>query len=337
MFLEQRLANPKQAHSEAGLFWISNVMYGGSPPAPPPPPKPPDYAAANRAGVIADVQTLGARKAIENAAKFGGKAMAFGVEERIDKDGNKAYYQLFNEDGKRYAAGREVKVSEKEAIIDFSGMSDIDAARELADFQRKESDANTRFQIDLGKKYSSEVVSEARRQLQELDPSGFALREQFGRILQDELAAGSELTPDEQRQVSQSVRGAQVARGNIYGGAPIAQEAIARYNVGEQKQQQRMANVQSYLGLNPIVQQAGGLSSLQQGPVAYQPTPVPQGVNINPMAGQIGTNFALGVYGNQTSQYNAQLDYQASTYASSQQNSPLKWITGIGQTIGGLI
>ena len=62
-------------------------------------------------------------------------------------------------------------------------------------------------------------------------------------------------------------------------------------------------------------------------------TPIPQGVNINPQAGQIGTQFALGVYDNQTRQYNAQLDYLASTYASSQQNSPLNWITGVGGLI----
>ena len=60
-------------------------------------------------------------------------------------------------------------------------------------------------------------------------------------------------------------------------------------------------------------------------------TPIPQGVNINPQAGQIGTNFALGVYDNQTRQYNAQLNYLSSTYATQQQyNSPLSWISGIG-------
>ena len=92
--------------------------------------------------------------------------------------------------------------------------------------------------------------------------------------------------------------------------------------------------MQSYLGLNPIVAQAGGLSALQQGATPFMQTPIPQGVNINPQAGQVGTQFALGVYGNQTSQYNSLLDYNAKTYASQMQyaqaNSPLNWITGIG-------
>lgn len=353
MFLEQRLANPKQNHSFEGLFWISSVYHGA--PSPPSPPPPPDYAAANRAGVIADVQTLGSRKAIENAAKFGGTAFQFGVEERqrdvlkegytlskgkyydsnkkvVDQadaiTGNKEtyYVQLFNEKGDRLKSPKEI--TKQEAIIDFSGKSDIDAAEALAEFQRKEADANAKTYIDLANKYSSDFTSIARKQLKELDPSGFALREQLGKSLEAELAAGQSMTPEEERLVSQSIRGAQVARGNVYGGAPIAQEAFARYGAGVNRQQQRMANVQSYLGLNPIVAQAGGLSALQQGSVPFMQTPVPQGVNINPNAGKQGTDFALGVYDNQTKQYEAQTRYAASTYTS-----PLQWLQGIGGLI----
>jgi len=297
MFLEQRLSNPKQAHGFTGLFWISNVRYGGSPPSPPPPPpppEPPNYAAANAAAVEADIRSLPARKQVENLAKLGGAGTV--QVPKYDKDGTLTGYDAVD--------------------VDFRGKSDVDIAREFAKFQREEADLNAATQLDLNKKYASEYTSEAKRQLRELDPEGVALREQLGKSLATELSAGTGLTPDEERQVTQSVRGAQVARGNIYGGAPIAQEAIARYGAGVQRQQQRMANVQSYLGLNPIVQQAGGLSALQQGAAPYNPTPIPQGVNINPSAGQIGTNFALGIYGNQTSQYNALLDYNASTYAS---------------------
>lgn len=315
MLLEQRLANPKQAHSYTGLFWISNVRYGGSPPSPPPPPpppEPPNYAAANAAAVEADVRSLPARKQVENLAKLGGKGT---VEiPKYTKDGTLEKYESID--------------------VDFTGKSDVDVAREFAKFQREEADINAANQLALNKKYASEYVGEAKRQLQELDPSGFALRQELGKTLSEELSAGQGLTAAEERQVTQSVRGAQVARGNIYGGAPIAQEAIARYGAGVQRQQQRMANVQSYLGLNPIVQQAGGLSALQQGATPFMQTTIPQGVNINPNVGQVGTQFALGVYGNQTSQYNSLLDYNARTYASQMQyaqaNSPLNWITGIG-------
>ena len=318
MFLEQRLSNPKHAHSFTGLFWISNVRYGGSPPSPPPPPPPPEapnYAAANAAAVEADIRSLPARKQVENLAKLGGAGTV--QVPKYDKDGTLTGYDAVD--------------------VDFRGKSDVDIAREFAKFQREEADLNARTQLDLNKKYASEYVDTAKSQLQKLDPSGYALREELGKSLATELAAGTGLTPEEERQVTQSVRGAQVARGNIYGGAPIAQEAIARYGAGVQRQQQRMANVQSYLGLNPIVAQAGGLSALQQGATPYSPTPIPTGVNVNPAAGQIGTNFALGVYGNQTSQYNALLDYNASIYNTQTQyaaaNSPLNFITGIGGLI----
>lgn len=323
MFLELRLANPKQAHNFTGLFWIANVRYGGSPPSPPPPPPPPEapnYSAANAAAVEADIRSLPARKQVENLAKLGGKGTVQ-VPKYDSKSGDLQGYDSID--------------------VDFTGKSDVEVAREFAKFQREEADINAANQLALNKKYASEYTSEAKRQLQELDPTGYRVREQLGRTLTDELLAGQDLTPDEERQVSQSVRGAQVARGNIYGGAPIAQEAIARYGAGVQRQQQRMANVQSYLGLNPIVAQAGGLSALQQGATPNISTPIYGGMNINPAAGQIGTNFALGVYGNQTSQYNSLLDYNASVYNTqtsyAAQNSPLKWITGVGSTIGALI
>jgi hypothetical protein len=580
MFLEQRLSNPKQAHSFTGLFWIANVRYGGSPPSPPPPPPPPDYAAANRAGVITDVQTLGARKQIENAAKFGGKALAFGVQEQTDSKGNVSYVQLFDEDGKRYSTPKSIKA--QEAIIDFSGVSDIDAAKKISEFQRQEQKTNAQQTLELQKQYGTQFAQEARNQLQAIDPTGFANRERLGSLVRDtqferagdgpsftqsgsgpsyelssygpsmsrlgggpslsrldsgsvleragggpsfsrqnygpEFALGSEfegggaaaigraeverqlgeglfnqgrLSEEESRRLNNAVRGAQVARGNVYGNAPTAEEVLARsgaeterarqaradvvgylqsgqssfdiaravrqeanqlaqqgyinyqtalgvnnslsqqeyqntrgaldqrnqasqtelgnraqsaaFNnqssqaeyqnyvnqvgannamsqqefqnqqtaLGQRNQaqqsmyqnqlgataannqlaqqayqnqlgaitqrnaasQQQIANLQSYAGLQPIVTQGAQLGGLGQGAAPMMQTPIPQGVNINPQAGQLGTNFALGVYDNQTRQYNAQLDYMASTYASSQQNSPLNYITGIGGLI----
>lgn len=496
MFLEQRLANPKQAHNFTGLFWIANVRYGGSPPSPPPPPPPPDYAAANRAGVIADVQTLGARREIEQAAKMGGTALAFGITTQTDSRGNVKYFQTFDEDGKRLGTPKEV--AKQEAVIDFSGKSDIDAAKKVAEFQRQETKANAQTSLDLQKQYGTQFAQEARNQLQAIDPTGFANRERLGNLVRDsqferagdgptftqtgfgpqyEMAQGGptmtrqnygpqfqtgselegggnaaigraeverqlgeslfnqgKLTPEEERRLNNAVRAGQTARGNVYGNAPLAQEILARsgaeterarqarsdvvgflqsgqssYDVarairqeanqlaqqgyinyatalgvnnqlsqqeyqnqqgalGQRNQaqqamyanqmgaiaqnnqlaqqayanqlgaiqqrnaasQQQIANLQSYAGLQPIVTQGGQLGALGQGAAPMMQTPIPQGVNINPQAGQLGTNFAMGVYDNQTRQYNAQLDYLSSTYAASQQNSPLKWITGIG-------
>jgi hypothetical protein len=551
MFLEQRLSNPKWAHSFSGMFWTGMVHYGGSPPSPPPPPPPPDYAAANRAGVLADVQTLGARKEIEQAAKLGGTALAFGITTSTDSRGNVTYYQTFDDKGERYKT--PVVVPRGEAVIDFKGKSDVDVAKAQADFQRAEQRVNAQSALDLQKQYGTQFATEARNQLQAIDPTGFSNRELLGRRvagtsfegigngptftqnssgpsyemsgsgpsmgrfdsgasleragggpslarqsygpqfqggdanagggaaaagraeierqLGENLFNNGKLTEEQARRLNNSVRGAQTARGNIYGNAPTAQEILTRsgaeqdmarqarsdvvgylqsgqssYDIanairqesnqlaqqgyinystantvnnnlsqqeyqnqrsaldqrnqagqqelanrmaatsannqagqqefanyqaglGQRNQaqqsmyanqiganaannqlaqqaygnqlaavqqrnaasQQGIANLQSYAGLQPIVTQGGQLSGLGQGAAPTIQTPIPQGVNINPTAGKNSQDFALGVYGNQTSQYNAQLGYLASTYNTSQQyNSPLSWISGIG-------
>ena len=581
MFLEQRLSNPKQAHSFAGLLWISNVRYGGSPPSPPPAPPPPDYAAANRAGVIADVETLPSRRAIDIAAQTGGTALAFGVEERTRTVGGKTetyYVQRFNDKGERYNTPKEI--TKAEAVIDFKGKSNQDVAKAIADFQRKENDTNAQALLDLQKKYGNQFVDNAKAQLERLDPTGTAARNLLGRLVQSQdyekitssptfkslgasptlenigdgpnlkdvnagpsfgklssgnkfqrigatpdfafqsygptFALGSEaeggggaavgrmelerqlgealfnqgkLSVEEERRLNNAVRGGQVARGNTFGNAPLAQEILARFgaetdrarqaqsdvagwlssgqstydvskairqeanqlaqqgyinystalgvnnsiiqkdfeneiaaigqrnnvsqaeldnlneavkgnnqalqqayqnyvtsigqnnavslqeyqnqinavaqrnqnkltayqnnnaaiqyqnqmaqlgyqntlnNISQRNQasQQKLANLQSFAGLQPIVAQGGGLSNLGAGAAPVINTPVPQGIGLNPQAGQVGTNFALGVFDNQTRQYNAQLNYLSSTYATQQQyNSPLSWISGIG-------
>jgi hypothetical protein len=496
MFLEQKLANPKWAHSLSGMFWNSMVFYGGSPPSPPPAPPPPDYAAANRAGVLADVQTLGARKEIEQAAKLGGTALAFGVTTKTNDKGEVTYYQTFNDKGERYTT--PVEVPKGEAVIDFKGKSDVDVAKAQADFQRAEEKVNAQYALDLQKQYGTQFATEARNQLQAVDPTGFANREALGkkvantsfegvgdgptftknasgpsyemsgngpslarqsygpqfqagdvnagggaaaagraeieRQLGENLFNNGKLTDEQARRLNNSVRGAQTARGNIYGNAPTAQEILTRsgaeqdmarqarsdvvgylqsgqssYDIanairqesnqlaqqgyinystansvnnslaqqefqnqqtalGQRNQaqqsmyqnqiganaannqlaqqaygnqlaavqqrnaatQQGIANLQSYAGLQPIVTQGGQLGALGQGAAPTIQTPIPQGVNINPNAGKNSQDFALGVYGNQTSQYNAQLGYLSSTYATAQKNSPLSWITGIG-------
>lgn len=623
MFLEQRLANPKQAHSFSALFWISWAKHGGgSPPSPPPPP---DYAAANRAGTIADAQTLSARRAIDNAAKFGGKAFQFGVitkQEETLKSGYKsvdyqvqtgttrekdkygrivdlpvyetrtkytdssgrevakadalttgtAYYQLYNDKGERLA--KPLKISEQEAIADFTGLSDIDASKKLAEYQKDEGKATAQYLLDLQKQFGTQYATQARDQLRAVDPTGFDLREnlakeslgtQFKKIedlpdlkglgnaptlemagngpalnrvgsgpsfgnlssgstlerigsgpqfgLQNygpQFAAGNEfegggaaalgrseverqlgqalfnngqLSPEEERRLNNSVRGAQTARGNVYGNAPVAQEILARYgaenekarqarsdvvsylssgqssydiskairqeantlaqqgymnystalgvnnnlaqkefenqiaavgqrnsasqaeleninkaisgdnqamqqayenykssvgannamslteyqnsinavatrnqtrqqeyanqnaaiqyqnqmaqqgyqnllnniNQNNQATQNRLSNMQTFAGLTPIVNQGNALQGLQQQAAPFMQTPIPQGIGLNPNAGKVGTDFALGVYDNQTRQYQSQMSYAQGTYTS-----PVSWLNAIG-------
>ena len=89
-------------------------------------------------------------------------------------------------------------------------------------------------------------------------------------------------------------------------------------------QQQNIANIQSALGLQPIVSQAAQLPGLQQGASPFAPPQLIQGMQ---QAGpgqlaQLGTSFAL---------QNAQSAFQA-----SQANSPLAVFKGVTEGIGNL-
>ena len=89
-------------------------------------------------------------------------------------------------------------------------------------------------------------------------------------------------------------------------------------------QQQNIANIQSALGLQPIVSQAAQLGGLQQGA-----SPFAQGQYVQGMQ-QAGPGQLLGM-GSQFAMQNAQNEF-----AASQANSPLAIIGGATQAIGNL-
>lgn len=69
--------------------------------------------------------------------------------------------------------------------------------------------------------------------------------------------------------------------------------------------QQDLANIQSFLGLQPIVSQGGQLAGLQQGAAPFM-TGQYQGTNLNPNAGAQGAAFAQNIFGTQTNQWRTQ-------------------------------
>jgi len=88
--------------------------------------------------------------------------------------------------------------------------------------------------------------------------------------------------------------------------------------------QQNIANIQSALGLQPIVSQAAQLGGLQQGASPFAPPQLLQGPQMASPGQlmQMGSNFALT---------NAQNQFQA-----SQAGSPLAMISGITGGIANL-
>ncbi len=265
-------------------------------PTPAPPPATPDYAAANKEGVQAEMDALPLKNKLNAAAQLGQKY--------TDPDTGKVY--------------------------DFTGVGNSDLSLAQAKSNAQTADLSAQSALDLGSKYGQQFSDQAQALLKEQDPVGFQLRKDLAQKTSDELAAGGNLTDDENAQVEKQIRGGQAARGNILGNAPTSQEVLAKTGLSQQLLQQRMANAQSYALSAPLSAQYASLSGAQQGAAPNQATAVMAG-QMNPNAGQLGANFAQQSFGTGMSGYNAGLGY---TLGAAQYNaSQNPWL--MGASMGG--
>jgi hypothetical protein len=83
-----------------------------------------------------------------------------------------------------------------------------------------------------------------------------ALRRDTEGKIATQLALGSQLGAEEQRQYQQAARGAQAARGNIFGVAPAVEEAVTTGLAGEQRLQARLGAAQNFLSSGQSVSDA---------------------------------------------------------------------------------
>jgi len=74
------------------------------------------------------------------------------------------------------------------------------------------------------------------------------LRNQIEQEAMNQLALGSQLGAEEQRQYQQAARAAQTARGNIFGVAPAVEEAVTTGAAGEQRKLARYGAAAQFLG-----------------------------------------------------------------------------------------
>jgi hypothetical protein len=232
-------------------------------------PPPPDYAAANREGIEADIETLPVRKLIEAAARMGTKATY------TDPDGN-------------------------EKTVDFTGFGDIDQTRQQLEFLAESADTLAEAQISTQEKFGERFIAQRMKELEQSDPLGTKVRKMLGEEAIKDLEAGYGLGDELRSQVEQSVRGAQAARGNILGSAAGQAEAFALGDAAIRLRQQRLANAASFLsGVTPVAQ-FGAISGAQQGAAAFNPMGIQQGIGINPNAGAQSTQFAMNSYQQQS-------------------------------------
>ena len=113
------------------------------------PPPAPDYAEATREGVYSDIETLPARRRIEAAYKLGQPV--------------------------EYEDPRT-----KETVsADFSGLGDIDITRAETESLLEMVPQLSEAQLSNLIEYGPQFIAEQREQMRQVDPEGFALREEF--------------------------------------------------------------------------------------------------------------------------------------------------------------
>lgn len=274
---------------------------GGSPsaPAPQPAPPPPNYAAANREAVQADIDTLGTRRRIEQASKIGTSV--------YDPDTGKTY--------------------------DFNGLGDAELAKQQAKVDAETADMQAQSMLDTSKKYSPEFIKLAREGLQASDPSRFAIGEDLGSKMQNELAHLDDVDPEAMKAVEADIRGRQYAMGNTRGNAPTADEILSKFDTRQRIRQQKLGNISQYLAGTPISAQFSSLSGAQSGASPYAPVNYQPGMGLNANAGALGTQFAMQSYGQQSANVNAANQYQLNAWQTTA-NKPNPWIGAIGTAAG---
>lgn len=79
------------------------------------------------------------------------------------------------------------------------------------------------------------------------DPRTTAIRTALSSAIMGDLSLGSSLSPDMQREIEQSIRSGQSARGMIRGNAPVAAEAFAKGSAGQALKTQRQKAASDFL------------------------------------------------------------------------------------------
>jgi len=163
------------------------------------------------------------------------------------------------------------------------------------------------------------------------NPEQAALMDELNRQAMEELGSGASLPPSVARELEQSVRGAQAARGFGYGMADIGQEALVKGLQAEQLQRRRQQFGQQIAGLNMATTQDPFLAILGR-----------PGVQVNQAMGAVqqGQGFNPGQVFNPESAYAGSLaasNYNAAANAEiAAKNNLAGMVGGAFQGLGSL-
>lgn len=225
-------------------------------------PAAPDYAAANREGIYSDIETLGTRRGIDQAARLGTVFTytdpATGEERTADFSGlgdmglalqAAQLASQTNADTQRQqlALRQELGTANAEQTA-----AEIRATDPLAYDTRQELTARLRNELNgpredvtdtTNRQRLGSIYDEATRLPTTVsDESTAALNLGLQRAIED-YKLGGQLDPNVKRDLLNEVRAGQVARGNYAGDAAAVTEATELGSAMEQRQAQRLATL----------------------------------------------------------------------------------------------
>jgi hypothetical protein len=198
--------------------------------------------------------------------------------------------------------------------------------RNMASLQREQGPQHAAIANQLLGQYNPEFRQQYGAQQADINT--------LGQNVKGELAAGYQLGPALEREVTQALRGAQTARGNILGAAPTAQEAFGRGQAALNLYQQRLGNYNQFLG-----QQQNFLQGRNPTDVMGQMAGTYLGANYYPSQAYVDTGLgaqSMAAAGSQAQQFNQIVQSGYSTFQNALQNYNQNQISATEQNNVGL-
>jgi len=185
------------------------------------------------------------------------------------------------------------------------------------------------LRADVNEQYAPRNVDSLMSRLEQADPNFTAVRDAYGKNVLQGLEAGYGLGDGLSRELEQAIRGAQTARGNYLGAAPVAQEAMGKGSAMIDLYNQRMSQANQFSNSRNAVDMFATLAGTTD---AYSPTNV-----ITPQTTAFDFNNYLGAQNIETQNRNgmlaALLEYQnAGKQAGSKQGG---WMGALTGALGG--
>jgi len=202
-----------------------------------------------------------------------GNAQIAGIQDRINQ-ANQLVSQLPAGDSRR--ASSEAAITTLTADLKSVNDAITEANNQIKNYKPiTASDTTGKSEITSFREYLQLPEERATQQLRQIDPESYQtavelgqkyrqmvsepigtttstqteqLRSQLEQEALNQLALGSQLGAEEQRQYQQAARAAQTARGNIFGVAPAVEEAVTTGAAGEQRKLARYGAAAQFLG-----------------------------------------------------------------------------------------